>query len=288
MSNDWTVQDLLDWTREHFHTRSISEPRLEAEVLLAFALNTTRVGLYVQYDRPVNAEERSWFKELVKRRQAGEPVAYITGSREFMSMPFKVDRRVLIPRPDTETLVEAAIKHLKGLKRPCKAVDVGTGSGAIAVSLARYVPDAEIIAVDIDPSALELAGENASVNGLADRVVFLTGSLLSPVEADELDLVAANLPYIPTAEMTKLAKEIREFEPVLALDGGPDGLDYYRGLLPQAYARLRPGGLLLMEISDQAQAEALIADCGPGWQAQCILCDLGGRARVVGMNRGEQ
>ncbi|NLW44012.1 MAG: peptide chain release factor N(5)-glutamine methyltransferase [Syntrophomonadaceae bacterium] len=287
MSRDWTVQDLLNWTKSRFAGLGIAEPRLEAEVLLAHALNLDRIGLYVQYDRPVNQEERASFREMIRRRVKGEPAAYITGHKEFMSLPFQVDRRVLIPRPDTEILVEESIRLLRGYKGEVRVLDVGTGCGAIAISIARYLPHALVYGVDISEAALEVAKANALLNGVADRVFFCQSDLLDSADFGTFHLIAANLPYIPSEKMKDLPPEVREYEPQQALDGGPDGLAVYRRLLPQAWRHLGVPGFLLLEVGDAGQAEELKRYAGEAWSGYYILKDLGQRDRVLVLKKGK-
>lgn len=244
------------------------------------------MGLYVNHDRPVNEEERAEFREFVRRRAKGEPTAYITRSREFMSLPFYVDERVLVPRPDTETLVEESVRLLKGFDGPTLAADIGTGSGAIAVSIAKYVPDTQVFAVDISEPSLEVARQNAATNGVDSQIVFLQGNLLEPLPPNGFHLLAANLPYIRSAEMPTLQIEVRDHEPHNALVGGDDGLDWYRLLMPQALAVLVDGGYLLMEIGDREQADMLVQEAGSGWIDRYFLADLAGRERVVVLKKG--
>lgn len=286
MKQDWTVQELLDWTKNYFVQNNVAEPRLEAEVLLACALDLDRIGLYVQHDRPVNLDERTRFREMIKRRISGEPTAYIVGQKEFMSLPFNVDSRVLIPRPDTEVLVEEAIRLLNGMSGDLRVADIGTGSGAIAVSIAHYVPKTVVWAVDIDPKAVCVAETNAVQNGVESRIQFVIGNLLEPVAGEQYDLIASNLPYIPSEEMSKLPNEVKNFEPVRALDGGSGGIRFYCELIPQAVQCLHEGGYLMMEISDQRQADDVAHTLGQGWAELYILKDLGGRERVVVARKG--
>lgn len=282
------VQDLLSWTKSHFEGLGIAEPRLEAEVLLAHALKLDRLGLYVQHDRPVNQEERASFREMIKRRIKGEPTAYITGQREFMSLPFSVDRRVLIPRPDTETLVEESIRLLRGYKGEARVLDVGTGSGAIAVSIAKYVPHARVFGVDVSKEALEVAQGNAVLNGVETRVFFIHGHLLETITSSEqFHLIVANLPYIPSEKMADLPREIRDFEPRGALDGGPGGLVFYQELLPQAFGHLSEPGFLLLEVGDSIQVEVLCQCLDGYWSSHYVLKDLGHRDRVLVLKKGE-
>jgi release factor glutamine methyltransferase len=287
LRKEWTVQDLLSWTKNHFEGLGIAEPRLEAEVLLAHALKLDRMGLYIQHDRPANQEEREVFRNLIKRRVKGEPTAYITGKREFMSLPFFVDRRVLIPRPDTETLVEESIRLLRGYKGEVKVLDVGTGSGAIAISIAKYVPQAIVYGVDLSEDALEVARENARLNGVENRAFFSRSDLLESVTGGPFQLIAANLPYIPSEKMTELPKEIRDFEPWEALDGGPGGLTFYRKLLPEAHRLLSDPGFLLLEIGDSAQVQELCQHIDDNWSGHDVLKDLGDRDRVLVLMKGK-
>ncbi len=281
------VQDLLSWTKNHFEGLGIAEPRLEAEVLLAHALKLDRMGLYVYHDRPANQEEREAFREMIRRRVKGEPTAYIIGQREFMSLPFLVDRRVLIPRPDTETLVEESIRLLRGYEGEVKVLDVGTGSGAIAVSIARYVPQATVYGVDISGDALQVARDNATLNGVEDRVVFGQSNLLENVTSGPFQLITANLPYIPSEKMAELPKEIREYEPREALDGGPGGLNFYIKLLPQAYRLLGEPGFLLLEVGDSSQVRELCQHIDDAWSGYYVLQDLGNRDRVLVFMKGK-
>ncbi len=287
MQKEWKVQDLLSWTKNHFEGLKITEPRLEAEVLLAHALKLDRLGLYVQYDRPVNMDERAIFREMIKRRIKGEPTAYITGQREFMSLPFSVDERVLIPRSDTEALVEESIRLLRGYKGEVRVLDVGTGSGAIAVSIAKYVPNATVWGVDISREALEVAENNAILNGVEARVVLIHGHLLEEVSGP-FELIVANLPYIPSEKISHLPPEIRDFEPRLALDGGVGGLVFYQEMLPRAFEHLTEFGFLLLEVGDSTQAQTLCRSLGDYWSSYYVLKDLGHRDRILVLKKEEQ
>ncbi|HEY4393545.1 MAG TPA: peptide chain release factor N(5)-glutamine methyltransferase, partial [Polyangia bacterium] len=217
----WTVLEVIRWTVARFTERGLATPRLDAEILVAHALALPRVQLYVQFDRPLTADELAAIRALIKRRQAGESVAYLVGKKEFWGIDFTVDARVLVPRPDTETLIEEARERLAGVETP-RLADVGTGSGAIALTLAKLFPAATVVAVDVSPGALEVARGNAERLGLT--VTFLEGDLVGPLAAHApLSLIAANLPYIPTADLDTLPAEVKS-EPTLALDGGADGL----------------------------------------------------------------
>ncbi len=287
MQKEWQIQDLLGWTKQRFEGLGIKEPRLEAEVLLSHALKMDRISLYVNYDRPVDAEERNVFRTMVKRRMAGEPAAYIIGEKEFMSLPFAVDSRVLIPRPDTEIMVEESLRLAALMGGQLLAADIGTGSGALAISTAKYIPGIKVYAVDIDEQALQVARSNAILNGVEDRIDFVRGNLLEMLPDSVFDLIMANLPYIPSEAMADLPREVREFEPHSALDGGPRGTRFYRELMDTAYGHLAPGGYLLMEISDDGQAQELLTNENKWWKRHYMLKDLGNRYRVLVLVKGE-
>jgi release factor glutamine methyltransferase len=282
------IATALARARAFLHQKGIEAAPLEAEVLLAHVTGTDRVGLYREANRPLSLEEEEKFQELLQRRAAGEPVAYLTGCREFMGLTFRVTRDVLIPRPETELLVEAALELLTGGTVPGEErlflADVGTGSGAIAVSLARYLGKSTIYATDISPAALAVAAENARRQGVAGRIIFLAGDLLSPLQKvlppGSLSLVAANLPYIPSAAVGQLMPDVARYEPHLALDGGCDGLELYRRLVPQARELLAPGGYLLMEI-DPSQAPLMARLLPEGIWRYRVRRDLAGRERLV-------
>jgi release factor glutamine methyltransferase len=249
MSETWTIRKVLTWTAQHFEKRQVDSPRLTAEVLLAHVLNSSRVRLYVDLDRPLTKEELATYRALIERRMAGEPTQYLTGAKEFYNRPFKVDARVLIPRPETELLVEAAL-HVLPKDAPSQALDVCTGSGCIAISLAAERPQASLLATDVSPGACALAKENAEALGVAGRVTILQGNLFEPVPAEaRFALVVSNPPYIGSGEIPGLSAEVRR-EPHLALDGGPDGLALIRRVVEGARRFLIPGGLLAMEIGE--------------------------------------
>lgn len=276
----WTILEVLQWTTARFTERGISSPRLDAELLAAQALGLSRVQLYTQFDRPLDAAELAALRMLVKRRQAGEPVAYITGRKEFWSLDLAVDARVLIPRPDSETAVEEALARTRDGGR---VADVGTGAGTIALALAKARPDLTVFASDVSADALAVARSNAERLGLP--VTFVEGSLLEPLRASApFDLLVANLPYVPTADIAGLPAEVR-CEPRLALDGGADGLDLVRALVAQAVELLAPGGALVLEIgAGQAAASAELLRAA-GLAEIRTRRDLGGVERVVSGQR---
>lgn len=275
------ISQWLNYATKYLAERYPPSGRIDAEVLLMLATGRDRAALYRDGLDELTPEQEKNCRRLLERRAAGEPVAYITGRREFMGLEFLVSPAVLIPRPETELLVERAMEILKALPAPV-AVDVGAGSGAISVSLAVLLDSARIYATDISLEALAVAGKNASRHGVGERVKFLQGDLLDPllkIQGLRADLVAANLPYVPSGEIPLLMKGVRDFEPYLALDGGPDGLDHYRSLIPQAAKLLRDGGHLLMEIAP-GQGPALAGILGHGWHTE-IFSDLAGRERLV-------
>lgn len=279
----WTILEVLQWTTARFQERGLDSPRLDAELLAAHAFGLTRVHLYTQFDRPLLPPELAAYRELVKRRQAGEPVAYLTGRKEFWSLDLAVDKRVLIPRPDTETAIEEALERLPAGTTGARLADVGTGSGAIALALAKTRPGNTVYACDVSPDALAVARANAE--RLALEVTFLEGDLDQPLRALEpLDLIVANLPYVRAADIAALAIEVRA-EPWLALDGGDDGLALVRRLVAAAPALLAPGGALVLEIG-QGQATETAALCrAAGLEEVRARADLGGIERVVSGRR---
>jgi release factor glutamine methyltransferase len=275
----WTILSVLDWTRGHFESKGIEPPRLDAEVILAHALGLQRVMLYAKFDQPLGAEELAKIRGLVARRARGEPIAYLTGEKEIWSMSLEVTPDVLIPRPDTETLIELCIERLKSAEAP-RILDVGTGTGCIALALAKELPRAKVTAVDVSPKALAVAAKNRAKHGLDERVELVESDLLAAVRGP-FDLIAANLPYVASAEIPKLMRDVRDFEPKLALDGGPEGLDLIARLAAEALPNLSPGGALALEIGwdQRAKVEALLGRIG--YSAIASHRDPGGRDRVV-------
>lgn len=284
----------------------IERARVEAELLLAHRLGMKRLGLLAHPERELTAAEAESFEALVRRRAQRFPLPYLTGEREFMGLRFEVNPDVLIPRPETEVLVEAAIAALRTRHEAAAgtpdaahllAVDVGTGSGAIAVSLAHFVPQARVLATDLSVEACAVARRNAAALGVAERVTVFSGDLLAPLAAEcgpgvppsrRATVICANLPYIPTENRAALAPEVRDWEPSLALLGGPGGLEVVARLLEQAPDYLCPGGRLFLEIGPEAdQAGRLVAqlEAAGGWQDVAVLPDLAGLTRVVTATR---
>ena len=273
-----TRRQALERARELLTRHKIEDAALEAELLLGHTLKITRTQLLTEPDVELKKRQEDTFKTFIKRRIKGEPNAYITGHREFYGLDFLVDRRVLIPRPETEILVEQAIVRAKNFRNPV-IVDVGTGSGAIAISLAKNVPDAEIYAVDISKAALKAAGRNCLRHQVQDKVKLMPGDLLEPIPS-LVDIIVANLPYVLTAEVPKV--NTSGFEPQLALDGGADGMEVIKKLCLQAKDRLHPQGWLLLEIGlGQSQlVNDILQAVRPAVKIE-FVCDLSGIQRVV-------
>jgi release factor glutamine methyltransferase len=284
----WRVLDLLTWTKEHFAAKGIETPRLDAELLLAFALGCDRLRLYVEFEKPVTAEERARFRALVRRRaEERVPVAYLTGVREFWSLPLAVTPDVLIPRPDTETLVEAVLSRVPDRAAPLAVLDLGTGSGAIALALARELPRAELTASDVSAAALAVARKNAEALGLAERVRFALGDGFAPVAGERFDLIVSNPPYVAEGGAAGLAPELRH-EPALALFAEGDGTALLRRIAAEARPRLRgPGGLLALELAPAQAADVTQCLAAAGFGELAEHRDLAGRVRAVsGIGRG--
>jgi len=272
------LREALRWGEQTLSKSSLDSPRLDAEILLTYALGITRAQLHAHPQGQLGPTELAGYRQLIERRARREPVAYIVGHKEFYGLDFFVDDRVLIPRPETELLVEKAIEVSQ---RRAVVADVGTGSGAIAVSLAVHLPQVVVYATDASPGALEVAARNCRRHGVEDRVHLLQGHLLEPLP-EPVDLIAANLPYVSQAELAQLPPEINCYEPREALNGGPDGLDLIRRLLAQAGWYLKPGGVVLAEIgATQGQAVVTLAKrYFPAARAE-IGRDYAGLDRVV-------
>lgn len=284
----WTIKRLLEWTAGFFTRKEIDSPRLSAELLLAHVLKIARIKLYTDYDRPMQEQELATYRELVRRAAEHEPIAYLTGQAHFFDLELDIVAPVLIPRPDTETLVENVlrfVKHTPGFESP-RIADLCTGSGCIALALAKHIPLAHVAAVDLDPKAIALAKQNVQRLGLAERVAVLQGDLFEPlsqlVDPGPFHLIVSNPPYIPSAEIARLDRNVRDFESHLALDGGTDGLDYHRRLLAGAADRLVPAGRLYMEIAfDQAEKVLALANAEQSLADPKVLRDYAGKDRVL-------
>ena len=280
----WTIKALLSWTTDYLHKKGIEprEARLEAQVLLGHVLSCPRIELVARSDEEPSDGQKASFKDLIRQRVDGWPVAYLVGRREFYLLQFEVSPAVLIPRPDTETLVLEALRLLKGKPAP-RVLDLGTGSGCIAVSLAHQCKAATLTAGDVSPDALEVARRNAERHGVADRVTFRQGDLFAPLPADAtFDLIVSNPPYVTPTELAGLAPEVRDHEPRVALDGGPDGLAFYRRIAADAGRFLAPGGSVLVEVGwTQDAAVRALFENAPGLTVGPSVKDGAGRPRVV-------
>jgi release factor glutamine methyltransferase len=286
----WTIGRLLTWTVEYLGKHGADNPRLDAEVLLAEARGCKRIDLYTAYGEPATDEIRTAFRELVRRRAEGTPVAYLVGRREFYSLDFEVNPDVLIPRPETELLVVALLDEVK--KRPAieatiEIADVGTGSGIIAVCAAKYIPDSQVTAIDISLAALAVARRNAERHHVANRITFVEGNILSTEPAEpRFDYIVSNPPYVSTSEMAQLDRDVRNHEPDLALRAGDRGTDVIAPLIEQAAARLKSNGVVLIEISPMiaGDVEQLVRQ-QPSLETGPTIRDLAGHARIVQATR---
>ena len=255
----WTIKRLLDWTVEHFDQVSSPSSRLDAEVLLAEALDCPRINLYTRFDEVPEEEPMAQYREWVKRRAAGEPVAYLVGHREFYSLKFYVDNNVLIPRPETEHVVVAALEAAKTIDAsPLRIIDVGTGSGCVAITLAKQLAEAAagnrevvIAATDLSPKAIQVAQKNAEAHEVEGRVRFFTGDLLEalPAGSNPVHMIVSNPPYVGNGEINTLDENVKDHEPHMALFGGEDGTEIIQRLIDQAIPMLLPGGYLIFETS---------------------------------------
>jgi release factor glutamine methyltransferase len=256
----WTITKLLNWVTQYLTDKGIDSPRLSAELLLSNVLNLKRIELYTQYDRPVDKEELNQLRELVRRAGQHEPVAYLVGKTEFYSMELNVTPACMIPRPETELLVQRAIEFLRTRKGTQLVCDLCTGSGCIAVAIAKNYPNVRIIATDICDDALAIAATNIEKHQLQDKIKLLSGDLFEPIipqlDSGQFDLIVCNPPYVSSAEYEKLDKNVRDYEPRLALFAGQDGLDIYRRILEKVDTFLKPDAALMLEIG-YAQGQAM-------------------------------
>jgi release factor glutamine methyltransferase len=285
----WTILKLLEWTSSFFKNHGIEYPRGTAEILLAHLLDLTRIDLYLKYDQPLSRNELSAFKALIKRRMEREPVAYITGRKEFWSMDFIVNGRVLIPRPETECLVETVLDLLPVSGDPPRAVlELGAGSGAVSLAVASERPHHRYFMSDISTEALRVASENAKRHKLERRIRFLAGDWFSPfgLRNAAFDVIVSNPPYIPTRALSLLQEEISRYEPILALDGGEDGLFPIRSILEGGASFLKKGGSLVLEIGDGQENEIRgIIDRFHCYAHVTFKEDYSGKSRVVQMEK---
>lgn len=286
----WTIGELLKWTADFLRQKGSASPRLDAEVLLAEACSCERIALYTRFNDPAPEEIRTAFRELVRRRAEGTPVAYLVGRREFYSLQFQVTPDVLIPRPETEHVVITALDLVKKMPapgRPWRIADVGTGSGILAVCLARYLPNSRVTAIDLSPTALAVAETNVRRHELADRVQLVEGDLLGGFPPEPcFDLIVSNPPYLSRKELGEAAPDVRDHEPHLALVAGDTGGEVIERLLPQALQRLHVGGSLVMEISPPIeQAVRAFFSLDDRWRLEPTVKDLAGLPRVIRARR---
>ncbi|HOP73644.1 MAG TPA: peptide chain release factor N(5)-glutamine methyltransferase [Bacillota bacterium] len=276
----WTIGTIIQKTVPYLAGKGIPNPRLEADLMLMAVLDLPRVKLYSDWDRPLEPAEIQAYREIILRRVQGTPLAYLSGKKAFLSWDFEVTPAVLIPRPETELLVEAVVDRFQSFEQPV-GVDVGTGSGVIAVSLAKLLPGSTWTALDISEDALAVAKRNADRLGVADRICFRQSDLLTGMLAEgvAVDVIVSNPPYIPREDIATLQPEVRK-EPMLALDGGVDGMEIYRRLIPQAALCLKPGGMLALEhgFGQQAMVGRICEEHGFEWEGRA---DLSGIDRIV-------
>lgn len=283
MSETWTVLRLLTWTADYLKKHGSESPRLEAEVLLASAKGCERIMLYAAFDEVVSDELRGKFRDLVKRRAEGTPVAYLVGKKEFYSLSLRVTSDVLIPRPETESVVVETLDAIKGSGEGASVADVGTGSGAIAIAVAKHAPHVRITAIDISLPTLEIAKANAAQHGVAERIEFVEGDLLAGLPPEpRFAVIASNPPYVSESEYEQLAPQIKNHEPRQALIAGPTGTEVIQRLIPQAAERLLPGGWLIIELSPMIASRVVELIAADGrYERATLIKDLAGLARVA-------
>lgn len=283
----WTILRLLNWTSQYFSENGIENPRLDAEVLLAHSLRTNRLRLYLNYDKPILKGELREYKKLIKRRIRREPLQYITGYQEFWSLNLKVTKGVLIPRPETEILVEEALKTFpqnESFDKTINILELGTGSGAVAIALAKELQRGSIVATDISDIAIKTARENAKVHGLEEQITFLKGSLFEPVREriGTFNLVISNPPYIPIEDFRDIQPEVRDFEPRISLNGGKEGLKFYRQIFSQIGRYLAKDGWVILELGKgQAEKVTRLIELTGEFNPTSIVKDFSGIERVV-------
>lgn len=287
--NMFTIKSALEWATSYLGKRKIDSPRLTAELLLIYVLGKSRLDLYLEFDRPVDADVFALFKKLILSRSSGVPLSYLTGEQEFMGLKFKVTSDVYIPRPETEILVEETLKEIQCLKltssSPFVILDLGTGCGNIAISLVKKIENSKAYATDVSRKALKVAMENARIHSVENKVTFLEGDLFSPLNGLNLegrvDLIISNPPYVAASDMDKLPAEVKN-EPRIALEGGEDGLSFYRRIIYKAPKFLRKGGILSMEIGyNQAEAVKEIIINEGELEIPRIIKDYAGKQRVI-------
>ena len=291
-TDQWTIEDILNWTQGHFEKMRPDSPRLDAELLLAFVLDCPRLDLYLRADQPLNEKERGAYRELVQQRAAGSPIAYLTGEKEFWSLTLEVNKNTLIPRPDTETLVEIAVEQIRKRQKhhpdsKCLIAELGTGTGAIPLAICAELMNLHIIAVDCTADVLEVSARNLQrheslLSPRNNHIELVESNLFSKINlAAKLDFIISNPPYIPSETISSLQVDVAHYEPHTALDGGPDGLSFYRYLLETAPGLLGQDGEMLLEIGFDQQADlSSLKQNFPVWKSSTFLPDLQGNDRV--------
>jgi len=279
LSTEWTIRDVLNWTRGYFEAAGIVQPRLEAEILLAHTLDVERLNLYTSPDQPLTIDERSRYRTVVKRRRGGTPLQHLIGEVQFFGLRFRVSCDALIPRPETEELLDHILR-LVPRNRRIACLDVGTGTGVIAICLARYFPRATVTAIDISEQALGLARENAALNDVEDRIEFIKSDWFEHV-AGAYDLIASNPPYVAAEEMEELPAEVRKHEPRVALDGGVGGLEEIAALIEAAPEHMNRDGLIFLEIGHRQDAQAVEMLMQRGFADVRMESDLAGKMRYA-------
>jgi len=284
----WTLKRLLEWTTQYLAKQGSESPRLDAEVLLAHVLGCKRIEVYMRCEEEATDDVRQRFRALIRRRVEGCPVAYLVGRKEFYSLPLEVSPAVLIPRPDSESVVEECLRLAKDMPA-MQVLDLGTGSGNLAVAIARYQTQTQVTAVDVSPEALAVAARNAEKHGVAGRITFLAGDLFGPLPTGaRFDFIVSNPPYIPHDDIPQLAPGVRDYEPHRALDGGPDGFAVFDRIVDQARAYLKPGGHLIVEIGSPQEAHARARiQAYPEYELAPTIYDASGDPRVVRARRRE-
>lgn len=284
----WTVLRLLEWTTEYFKKSGSESPRLDAEILLAHARDCSRIELYTSFAEQPSEEQRTAFREMIRRRGEGMPVAQLVGYKEFYSLQFRVDQHVLIPRPETEHLVIEALDCIKKMQLQGRAptiADIGTGSGAIAVSLAKHLPNSELVAVDQSQSALQIASWNAQKHKVDSQIKFIQSDLLDGVDVPEtFDIVCSNPPYVSQSEYDRLSPTVRDFEPREALVSGPTGTETIARIINEVPDRIRNGGRLIIELSPMiADACLQLANQNEAFADARFIKDLSGHKRILSL-----
>jgi release factor glutamine methyltransferase len=278
----WTIGRLLEWTTQFLAQKGSESPRLDAEVLLAHALGLRRIDLYTRHDERASEQQRQRFRDLVRRRVEGCPVAYLVGRKEFFSLELEVSPAVLIPRPDTECVVDECLRLARAMPEP-RVLDIGTGSGCLAVAVARQHKGARVTATDLSPDALAVAARNAAKHGLSERIRFLLGDLFVPLPAEErFDFILSNPPYIRHLDLAALPRGVRDYEPQMALDGGETGFAVFDRLVAEAPKYLEPGGYLIVEIGSAQEAPGRERiGCIAGYELAKTVQDGSGHPRVL-------